>query len=328
MSTATLKISTYETYTAPFHRWDMEPEIRTHCLSSKKIPAVALTDDDSLDDEGNITTTPKRIGQKTPTVQLRDMLLTQWPKDVHYSMYWTSEQKRQQKSDPSIPPLDIEFAFAAFDLDFDEHKSLPTINNFSHLTRTLTIIDHTPNIVYTTRGGARIIYLIDPITDAATFEGHYQQLFKKIRLPLNKSANGYKVDEIKDWTRLFRAPLVIRDDKPEYHHLVRIYHAEILDIRQFKIKKRKTERVWGNGNQHFNQGDAYLQGRLREIEPGNRNNALFRAACHALRVYTPDAAQTWLDVFRNRAHAEGLSPTEIEAVIHSAEHTINKGPRK
>lgn len=322
-------------FTRPFRRSDIdvvhsrkpiEPTIFTHRLDTKKISAVRAHEEVAIDDDGNEIITHVRVGQTTPSIPLSIMLLTKWQTDVHFSMYHTSEQRRMQKSNPTCPPLNIEFKLCAFDLDFDAHRTKPTDADFDHLILCLQIIDHMPNIVYQTRGGARIIYIIDPIRDANTFEGHYQRMLTKLKEPFENAHMGYAVDETKDWTRLFRAPLVVRDGRAEYDYHIRTFHTDTIDIRRFKVMP-KEERVWGNGNQKFRPNDAYLHARMKEIEPGNRNNALFRAACHALRIYLPDAAETWLDELRNKAHAEGLAPVEIEAVIRSAENATRKGQK-
>jgi hypothetical protein len=314
----------YETYTTRFTCTDIDDSIRTHRLDHKKIPAVSLHVENTLNEEtGEITTVITRVGAHTPALSLSTLLTMQWPTDVHFPQYYTSEEKRQQKSDPIALPLDIEFRFAAYDLDFGDHKVRPTIADFNKLVLTLQVVDYTPNIIYQTRGGARIIYLIDPINVADEFERHYNKLLTTLEQPLSLSTNGYTIDATKDWTRLFRAPWVVRDEVEEYDRLIRLFHNKVLDLRRFKVKEKKiAHRVVHNSP--FDQSDTYLMALLNEMSEGTRNNNLFKAACHIYRSYNEDGIERWLDIFRERAESEGLTPVEIETVIRSGEHAESK----
>lgn len=253
----------------------------------------------------------------TGTLSLKQMLLERWPCDLHFTMYTSPTGTRLLKGAPSNPT----FNFCAYDLDYDGHNSKPTLDAFAGLVRLLYVIDLTPNIVYTTRGGARIIYLIDPIDDPDRFEAHYQ----KLQSILAKFQTKYQVDTAaKDWTRLFRAPLVVRDDVEEYHHQVLSFHDEILDLTEFKAIP-KPPRLPVQGNQLFHLHDPVLCRLILELIPGQRNNTLFKALAYALGKYNPESAEKWIDLFREKAEEAGVSEREFETTLKSAIRTNERG---
>ena len=101
------------------------------------------------------------------TADLTDVLIEPWPADAQFTMYTSPSGTRLVKDGATTG---IRFEVAVVDLDFDEHHTRPSIENFCDLMVSAYINDHTPNVVYSTRGGARFVYLIEPIEDAEVFE--------------------------------------------------------------------------------------------------------------------------------------------------------------
>lgn len=66
---------------------------------------------------------------------------------------------------------------------------------------------------YTTRNGARIVYLLDKPLSPEQYESKHHWLCQQF----NK--HGLEIDlAVSDWTRLFRAPLVVRNSEPSWEH--------------------------------------------------------------------------------------------------------------
>src|SRR5262249_31583880 len=145
-------------YTSPVSQGTVPDNVRCHILASKYLPGL---------EPGLVITVP-----------LTAMLLVEYAYDTHYTVYTTPAEVRCKKYEPL--PAPICFQFTALDLDFDEHRSKPTRAAFADLLRSLYITDYTPNIVHETRGGARILYLIEPMTDPDKFEAHCGELLDKI----------------------------------------------------------------------------------------------------------------------------------------------------
>jgi len=238
--------------------------------------------------------------------------------DAHFAMYhqqdvWVARCTKNGDNGP------LNFDIAAYDLDFGGHQRRPNADDFVALVRKLWIIDQTPNLVYQTRGGARIIYCIERLTDPDEFEEHYQSLLKKLAASFKRHGHGYEVDEqAKDWTRLFRCPLVTRDGTPEFHYHIREYHTDKLDLRSFKTVRKTKPKFVAGGNRDFTGSDPYVCKLLRELGHGNRNNTTFKAAAWVVSKYKPEAAERLLNLIANAASAAGLPDREIDQVINSA----------
>jgi hypothetical protein len=255
------------------------------------------------------------------TLPLSVALAEPWPCDVHISMYVSERQVRVTKAEAA--GYELTFSFAAYDLDFDGHRSRPTRGDFADLIRTLHLIDIRPNLVYSTRGGARLAYFIEPVHDPEWFEEHYASLMRRVSEPLRTAGCGYQMDEAcRDWTRLFRSARITRPgdhgEVEEFGHDIRIFHAQPLDLANFHVR-RKPPRPKPAGNRPFLANDPKLLRLIRtKLVPGNRNNALFEGLCHVYRRYNDAGAAKWIDNLREAAIAAGLDEAEFEQVNKSA----------
>jgi hypothetical protein len=258
------------------------------------------------------------------TVPLAAALLVEYDCDAHFTLYTSPAEVRLLKYEPL--PAPVLFQFVALDLDFDNHKSKPTDLDFANLVRSLHCTDYTPNIVYATRGGARLIYLIEPLADPALFEANYQALLQKVAAPLANSNCPYQVDfQAQDWTRLFRCPRVVRDGVAEYDRQVRQFHTDFLDLLRFKVKQKQasTPTARCGGNQPYRHCDPVILSLLKNLTPDhNRNSTAFRLCCYTLRRYNAQAAALWLDHIRNDVVAAGLPEREFERTLESARITV------
>jgi hypothetical protein len=288
--------ATIGSYSRPLQPDDFDDIIRTHVVESKFLC-------------GN--------SPVTGTAPLVDVLLAHWPCDLHFTLYTSTQAVRCLKSD--VANYDLAFRFAAVDCDFDKHTGRPTRQNFADLLRTLHVMDEVPNVVYETRGGCRLIYVIEPLFDAGVFEGHYGSLLARLKQLFINANNGYAVDTAaKDWTRLFRAPLVIRSGVQEYDRLVEKMHEDVLDLTDFRVKKPRVRKPVV-GNQPYRAGDLRLIHLLtNEMVEGRRNSTVFQAVCHTLRTYNAAAAEQWIETIRDAALSAGISEIEVGTVIKSA----------
>jgi hypothetical protein len=256
-------------------------------------------------------------------VPLTAALLVAYDCDAHFTLYTTPAEVRLRKHEPL--PAPVLFQFAAADLDFDSHRTLPTLLDFASLVRSLYVMGSdlpppTPNVVYETRGGARVLYLIEPLTDPAEFEAHYHALLAKVAEPLANAGCPYQVDlHARDWTRLFRAPRVVRDGVAEHHRQVRQFHGEVLDLRKFKVKPRPARATCtGRGGQRvFTGADPYLAVGLKGLREGNRNCTVYRLLCHVRDRYQSGGIEKCVEIIRERALGEGMEEREFESTLRS-----------
>jgi hypothetical protein len=259
------------------------------------------------------------------TAPLARVLLERWDEDdwdLHFAMYSSREEVRCVKNNPT--PYDLTFGIAAYDLDFDKHVGRPTLGNFADLVRTLWLLDQVPNVVYSTRGGARIVYYIEPMYDPMQFEQHYQRLMEIIAEPLKCGGCPYQVDlTAKDWTRLFRAPFVLRDGEPTESR-VRMYHDDLIDLTKFAVKPKKVY-AKPTGNRKFTAFCPVLQRQLKQIVQGQRNTKLFSAFAFAFEHFDAESAQKRIDILTEAAIEAGLDQREIDSTLRSARNHTNKG---
>lgn len=256
---------------------------------------------------------------------LADALLTEWPTDLHFTQYAPTELTARLRKDMRDQPR--VFGIAAFDLDYHAHQEKPTPADFDNLIRALYVIDRTPNVVYRTWGGARIVYVLsETIANPEVFEAHRTALFRVLSREFEDSTSGYQCDRTNDHTRLFRSARVMRPRKTDnvpvstFDTEVLVFHDRRMNLLKLEAKE-KPKRPPATGDQVWEEGkDAYLARLLREAEEGCRDTNLFRAACHILGKYEPASAEALLDAVRARA-AE-VDFLDVETKIASARRTI------
>jgi len=256
-------------------------------------------------------------GCEIVTAPLWFALIENHEQDLHYSMYASGRGVRCLKGEANT---DLTFSIAAYDFDLAGHTGRPTQTDFTDFVRLCSLVDDLPNIVYATRGGARILYFIDPIHDPNVFEAHFQALLAR----LTEWKSPYAADAVaKDWTRLYRSPSVIRDDEEYWNTPVFLFHDRVYDLQKL-TPKIKPLRPKITGNQKFAQVDHYIACGLSQAAEGNRNRSLFGLACHAIRKYNAAGAEKWIDHLRSQFSEMGLDDCEIETTIRSAYQTVAK----
>lgn len=249
---------------------------------------------------------------------LYEMLTEQWPADVHYLMYTHPSNTRLIKLNKQQRHQGINFNICALDLDYDNHHGKPGIDDFCNILTRAYVVDHTPNIVYQTRGGCRWLYLIEPMNNEYDFEDRFQSLVDQTAKVINQPTSAYKVDlAARDWTRLFRAPLVVRDAEEQYGYHVRVMHEDRLDLTTLTVKKKKP-RIEYDGTAIYRGNDQLLINRLCQIRDGQRNRELYIAAIYILTKYRLEDHDKLLGVIRAQASSAGLDDREIEQTINSA----------
>lgn len=258
-------------------------------------------------------------GGKVASVPLWYALLERHRTDAHFATYTTTEEVRATKTGG---PYQIQFNCATYDLDYEGHKSRPNPADFGNFCRSLIVQDHVPNIAYPTRGGARIIFYVDQLTDPAEFEAHYQSLMGKLAL----DHTPFKLDRVaKDWTRLFRCPRVVRDGEKAYSVPVYEFHDRVLDLRRFEVKPIAKRIVKHDGTAKFTGCDPWLSTKLKQMAEGNRNSTIYAALRHVMEKYTPEAQEQWVAILEERALAEGMEEREFWRTYRSAsESTTGK----
>lgn len=288
-------------FCSPLRHGDLDADVCCHVTASKMVRGDSPISD---------------------AVPLNWMLLERFDDDYHFTQYCSSPAVRCLKA--NADKYALEFRFAAFDLDFAEHHERPTREDFADLIRTLFIRDHVPNVCYETRGGARLIYLIEPVRNAQQFEDHYSALLRELNAQLSANPTRYRLDQCtRDWPRLFRCSLVQRDYRSEYDRLICLYHTDTLDLRTFKPASRPKRKVIV-GNQRYNPGDLYLLRLLyTEMRDGNRNNATFKAICYAYRTYAGEAHERWVSqIYLAAVTNNGLDESEFDAIHRSARQIV------
>jgi hypothetical protein len=255
------------------------------------------------------------------TLGLADLLVERFECDAHFTSYTSPELARLVKG---IPHPQIRFDLAVLDLDFDDHQSRPTLGDFAALIRIAHLLDEVPNVVYETRGGARFIYVIEPITDADQFERHFHALLTRVAAPIARSRSPYQVDlAAKDWTRLYRCPLVVRDRVEEFDRQVRVMHPGRLCLTSFRVRRPKPRVVY-SGHERYAGDDPRLELLIRGLKVGSRNTCLYKAAAYVLSRYAPADAESLLVRIGVDAASAGLGEREVVSTIQSARNRVGR----
>lgn len=260
------------------------------------------------------------------------MLLEKWPCDVHFAQYiaHSGEPVRCLKSDAA--QYDLQFRIAAFDADFHGHTGdeRPTPEAFATFVMSMSFQDFPPNYVYATRRGARVIFYIEAINNPEVFEAHYGALLNKLAEPARRATHGYYFDaKTKDWGRLFRCPLVVRDNVEEYHHEIRLIHTDLLDMRRLKVRQpKKVEHRPTPGNQRYTIHDDYLMRVMAyELVEGQRHEKLLKAMNYVYRKFEPEAAEQWIANLHEAAIGSDFDDKEFWGMQASARKHVEGGEK-
>ncbi len=317
----TSPIKQYDFDTAADARWYMDTCLATEDLTSTSIELPTANVHIMADKYA------KGGEQIDGTTDVVDLLTQKWEFDLHFTMYTHPSVTRLVKE--STPHKGIRFDVAVYDLDFDDHKTRPTHNDFCSLVFAGKYLDEAPNIIYQTRGGARFVYFIESIYDEFLFEAHYQSFLGRLAAFFETRAEsynfrGYQVDTAaKDWTRLFRASRVTRENSsgvpvPEFDYDIRAIHGGKLDLQTFKVKEKPAPPVY-DGNAIYRGFDKrIITGLARLKNEGSRNQNLFKLCAYVHEKYEPNSREQIYGRIRNWAMQGGLSEKEIDSTMASA----------
>jgi hypothetical protein len=263
------------------------------------------------------------------------MLTERFPQDHHFTSYQTPQSMRLRKEMQEPKKFDI----CAYDLDFDNHQSKPSAEDFEEFVRCVYVMHYggvpLPNVIYQTRGGCRLVYFIRPLADADLFEAHVKALAKKIAEPLNNSrrAGGHRYDfdnGTLDWTRLYRCPAVVREDdkgipREEYNYHVRLFHADLLDILRFKAAK-KREYVVKENDSPLDDVDLrrLIQSYDNRMAPGCRNTELHKLHYMVWKKWPDDAEDKIYPYVFELGLKHGLTEREIRTSWESAKRAAER----
>lgn len=207
-----------------------------------------------------VVNSPKQRGVKTfedfsdPSIKLCHILSlskaieTKWTTDAHFCGYFVVDEEGNQIEEAwpritkqSVPVLhecgyDVMVRVLSVDWDTEGHlpwdKSKETPETF--MDAFMDVCEKYPWMesfccIYYTRAGARIVYQLDEPVSIQKAEEMYLGIASVCR------ASGFEVDELHDWTRLFRLPSVIRDDSPSWKQ--EYFYCDVADDVYLPAKK-------------------------------------------------------------------------------------------
>jgi hypothetical protein len=252
------------------------------------------------------------------------MMVEKFEGDAHFVCYTTPQSMRLRK-DMTEP---MKFDFVAYDADFNDHKSRPASDDFFKFVDEMFIHHYAgvplPNVIYQTRGGCRLVFLIRPLFDANIFESHVKALARKLSKAITNSrdrgVHRYELDTgALDWTRMFRCPHVVRDGKPEYDYQVRLFHTGLLDLLRFKPTKKKEYVIRATGKPITDEEQRRSLVELTcRLKPGCRNDEWHKWAYKQWKQH-PDDAEALFPSAAEICLESGLDLKETLSAWKSAE---------
>lgn len=245
-----------------------------------------------LFDETEITLFPHKYvpgdGEPGDRVPL-SFLLEPWPSDAHYTQYVHADNTRLLKASDHTA-----LSFSVMIADLDAHDQQTSDDDFYRAVRLGDLLDYPPNVVIKTRGGVHFLYLIAEITDPLVFEKKRLSLIEAVR-PI-ENATPFSVDDTKDWTRMFRAPRVVREDGTDLREtLIWGCHTNVLDTGSWAVKsepkRRRSPRITSFAPNL--RGAVQYAARVPGAVSGEGgHNATFSLACTLIRKFHLDEEQT------------------------------------
>lgn len=274
--------------------------------------------------------------QASSVCNLPSMLLVKCPADTHFVQYNCS--RNPVRINKGTKTDGMSFGIAAYDIDWDHHKTKPSEIDFANLVHHISTLNMPiPSIIYETRGGARLIYGICPVIDNPTaFERHYLGLWHRINEPLKVINDGggvglkYDLDpNTKDWGRLFRCPRVERADADgvvieEFDRHSRVYHKNKLDITQYEGPAPRKKRAIipipvGLQKHYLAQAYKYVKDAPPAISGESGHTQTFKVACALINKFQCNEEWVWkLMLLYNERCDPQWSDKELEHKITSA----------
>lgn len=202
-----------------------------------------------------------------------ELWTTPYDTDAHFVCYFLTGtgQTRWPRCNKAVLPklrdLDCDIVTQILVLDFDnpDHREWTEESLGRWLARLDAAAVREPlawqwNVLYTTKHGARLVYVLDEAIPADKAEGHHRWLCQRLR------EEGILIDDIdakgfhssgkeavvrfptSDWTRCFRLPWVVRDGAPTWEdpifeileqpdRFIEVKHLGVLDPSKERTKK-------------------------------------------------------------------------------------------
>lgn len=181
---------------------------------------------------------------------LEEAFQVSWPTDAHFVQYMPvrAGEPFPRLTKPVLHKLramgaDVEVNLFAFDYDTPGHQAWTPESLAAFWSLLASAASRWPladqwSLLYTTAKGARLVYILDEPVVAEEAEGKIRWMCEQFCLA------GLPVDRLCDWTRLFRLPYVLRDEKkswedPHFNFIPRFgvrLHAASLPV----IEKAKS----------------------------------------------------------------------------------------
>lgn len=217
------------------------------------------------------------LGDRVPL----SFLLESFNTDAHYQQY-THDLDTRLRKDMARQGWQAQ----AMIVDLDAHGVEFTDDDVHGAIFSSAQLDHPPNVVVRTKGGLHFWYFIAPIHDPEEFEQKRVRLLDHVR-PIER-VTPLGVDPTPDWTRLLRAPRVLREDGTDLRDtLVWGCHSKVLDTGSWKIKaeaKPKPRRVT-TGTPDVRAAVRYAAKVPGAVSGQGGHNATFRLACALIRKF-------------------------------------------
>ena len=218
-------------------------------------------------------------------------LLESWDQDAHYVQYVHADDTRLRKDSEHVG-----LAFSVMVVDLDAHDGQGTEEDYYRAILMGDLLDYPPNLAIKTKAGVHYLYLVAPIADPKEFEQKRLKLIEHVRHVENTTI--FTVDDTKDWTRMFRAPRVVREDGTDLRDtIVWGCHDRVLDTGSWKVKaepKPRTRRVRASGTPDLRAAAQYAAKVPGAISGQGGHNATFRLACALIRKFDLDEEQAFL----------------------------------
>jgi hypothetical protein len=303
------------------------------------------------------------VGGRVEYVQLSIALSREYSTDVHFAAYsvpsilrrLAKEALRQPDARSKLPD-GVPVVLAAFDIDCPAaHAGNPGAADAWWLDEvekiTALLAKHPGGLVYRTRGGYRVIYLLPEPTilhddaDAEAWSLRYCSWIAYLLREFGIAADA----SCKDWTRLYRAPHATRDcgDTPEQRETIGdvgaidawIYEPTAEDATAArKLHKRRTPRERKESSAHSGApvvaGEGLLAHAFRKrgwlgdvLAPGKWLAVCPNAAAHtkgeqfdgSTVLYAPGSGEEVGWVHCSHAHCQGRTIRDVLLVFSDAE---------
>ena len=251
-----------------------------------------------------------------------------WQTDAHfvcYSVVGNNQTVFPRLNKPVLPRLrhmgaDVHVNILAFDYDNPNHAEWTPELYQVFWGKLQTAGERWPiaqrwSLLYTTKGGARLVYFLAEGVPADKAENKHRWMVNQF------AAVGLDLDHLSDWTRLFRLPYVMRDGKPTSE-------ATYGGQRVFFIP-RYANRLHGDELGEVQKGQTAEYGEIRHFDDPQPELEDALALLEEVNLETGRKRQSWwLKEAKNRLRGRECFPCLFEhkplAEEGSRDQTLHK----